>query len=335
MTLFGSMTPASLSPVPIARRAVRLPYGLSWSDLARCLPEFDSGPGAQAWLSYAKQGLHGGSNSQILTFSYNGVDGRPRNRTLFLKRIEDRSRWESAKYEFLANRGFPAPRLLLTLHRDGAEILVIEFLATIGIEPHQAGELLRLLAGLNAIGDVPADVFALRAGLPGDVFDARVRAALTAFTGDGTDYFATYKRLEPKAAQLPFALNHGEFGFQQIGRAGSGPLVMFDLDTMGRRPRFTDVATILTGLADLTGQGERALFGRYLAELTQLTGHRLDETEAWRELRLTRAVRTFQALPWLATLADVRAHQAAVMRQLDDDLAACSSFQRAASDPDP
>ncbi len=110
---------------------------------------------------------------------------------------------------------------------------------------------------------------------------------------------------------------------------------MFDLDTMGRRPRFTDVATILTGLADLTGQGERALFGRYLAELTQLTGHRLDETEAWRELRLTRAVRTFQALPWLATLADVRAHQAAVMRQLDDDLAACSSFQRAASDPDP
>jgi Ser/Thr protein kinase RdoA (MazF antagonist) len=98
---------------------------------------------------------------------------------------------------------------------------------------------------------------------------------------------------------------------------------MFDLDTMGRRARFTDVATILTGLADLTGQNERELFGRYLAELAQLTGLRYDENEAWPELRLTRAVRTFQALPWLATLTeppDRRGYRADILRQLDDDL---------------
>lgn len=325
MTLFGSMRPATLSPIPTAPREVPLPYGLSWADLARCLPEFDSAQGAQAWLAFDKRGLHGGANSQILTFSYVGVDGQPRNKTLFLKRIRERSRREAAKYEFLARRGFPVPRLLLCVDRDGGEVLAVEFLATIGVEPHQTGELLRLIAQLNAMDNVPSDVFALRPGLPGDVFDHRVRAALAAFTSDGADYFSVYKSLEPKAANLPLVLNHGEFGFQQIGRTGSGRLVMFDLDTMGRRARFTDVATILAGLADLTGQNERELFGRYLAELAQLTGHRLEETEAWRELRLTRAVRTFQALPWLATLTepgDHRGHRADILRQLDDDLTA-------------
>jgi hypothetical protein len=312
------MTPAALSPVLISGSAVPLPYGLTWDDLGHCLPEFGTGEGARAWRSYEKQGLHGGENSQILTLSYPALDGRPRKQTLFLKRIQEHR--EAAKYQLLLRRSFPVPRLLHTVERGETEILVIEFLPTIGIEPHQFGELLRLIARLNAINDVPAEVFALRPGLPGDVFDGRVRAALADFTDAGTEYFAVYKRLEPQAARLPLALNHGEFGFQQIGRTESGRLVMFDLDTMGRRARFTDVATILTGLADLTGQNERELFARYLAELTELAGLNYDETEAWQELRVTRAVRTFEALPWLATTIDVAAHRADVMRQLDDDL---------------
>ena len=267
--------------------------------------------GARSWIAHEKQGLHGGGNSLILTVTYAGT----RTETIFVKRNTDPARREADRYAFLAERGFPVARLLSTVQRDGAEIVVLEFLPKIGIEAAAADLLLRLLADLNTIDPFPADVFTLPPGMPAAQFDAGVEQALRNAAEiepiDPAAYFRRYQRID--FAGLPLALNHGEFGFQQLGWSSGRRLVFFDLETMGARPRFTDIAAILPGLAALTGRGERELFDTYL-------GGRPDP-EAWRELRRTRAAMTFQSLPWLVRVAG-RRHVVAALRRLAGDLAA-------------
>lgn len=330
----GRFTPAQLSPVPVKARACPLPYGLTWDELRVCLPGFTAAAGARAWVSHAIQGVHGERNSCILTLRYLSVDGSPRTQTLFFKQVADPT--EAAKVRFLSSRGVPTPRLLQAVSRGRREVLVFEFLPTIGIEPGEADELVMLIARLNAVERPPLDLFQPGPGVPAAQFDARVEAALALLANDpavpaaveSRSWFQTYKRVEEAVAEMPVTLNHGELYFQQVGwsAADSGRrLVMFDMETVALLPRFTDIAGVLNGLSAQTGREERELFAVYLHALRRHTGIMLDEFQARTDMRLVRIMRSFQSLPWLTELAghpDVDSTPASAARTIHDDFKA-------------
>ncbi|HEY8790796.1 MAG TPA: hypothetical protein VIM10_16935 [Actinopolymorphaceae bacterium] len=308
----GSFTPARLSPAPVDHRPCALPYGVTWDDLRHCLPGFTTAAGARAWIAHDKQGLNGGVTSCILTIGYPTPDGDERTQTVFVKQAVDPTRAEAARYRFLESRGIPVPRLLASVDTAHGEVIVVEFLPTIGVGSHDADELLGLVALLNAVAHPPAELFKASAGMPVEIFDAKVLAALALLaddpaSGDVVDrerWFGAYKSIEDAVGSMPAALNHGELAFQQVGRTGSGRVVLFDLETMAVLPRFTDVAAVLGGLAQLTGRDQRDLFGGYLREYVALTGTALQEESAWTELLSVRVVSSLQALPWLMETID-------------------------------
>ena len=309
-------TPARLSPVPVEPRACALPYALTWADLRGSLPGCAAEPDGRAWTSYAKQGLNKGPNSTILTLEYAAADGPRRTRTVFVKQVDDPVNAEAAKYRFLSSRGIPTPRLLATVVRGGTEVVVLEFVATIGIEPDETDDLLSLVAALNAVDQPPRELFTPRPGLPAGEFHTRVENAVATLARDPAvsasvpveprRWLAAYTRVERAVATYPLALNHGELYFQQVGWAGTADerrLVVFDLETMALLPRFTDVAALLREMSAQTGRTQRELFGRYLRSLHALTGHAVDETPAWDEVRMVRILSTFEGLPWYVEVA--------------------------------
>jgi hypothetical protein len=297
--------------VQVRARPCDLPYGLEWSDLRECLPGFIGATGARSWIAYEKQGLHGGVTSCILTLGYPTVGGRERTETVFVKQAVHPATAEAARYRFLERHGVAVPRLLASTDTGQGEVIVLEFLPTIGLPDTAADELLDLIAGLNAVDHPPADLFTAPAGMPVKVFDTKVRAALVLLAADPvTDgvvdphgWFDAYKSAEFTTASLPVALNHGELAFQQIGRTGSGRLVLLDLETMAVRPRFTDIAAILGELEAATGRDEYELFGHYLARYAMLSGTTVDLDTGWREVLCVRVVSSIQALPWLIDMA--------------------------------
>jgi hypothetical protein len=307
----GASITARLSPVQIRARPCALPYGLAWSDLRECLPGFVTAIGARSWVAYEKQGLNGGATSCILTLGYPSTDGLERTETVFVKQAIDPTTAEAARYRFLERCGVAVPRLLTSTDTGHGEVIVLELLPTIGLLPTDADELLDLIACLNAVDRPPADLFTASAGMPVDLFDAKVRTALALLAEDPeTDgvvdphgWFDGYKSAELVTASLPVALTHGELAFQQLGRTQFGRVVVFDLETMAVRPRFTDVAGILGELQAATGRDERDLFGHYLARYAALTGATLNLESGWRELLYVRVVSSIQALPWLLAMA--------------------------------
>lgn len=98
--------------------------------------------------------------------------------------------------------------------------------------------------------------------------------------------------------------------------------------TLARRPRFTDIASVLPLLAQETGESQLELFQTYLDSLREITGSRLSSREALRELRLVRFANTCWTLPWLMRAVeggagfDLRGELALKARWLYDDLLA-------------
>ena len=312
----SSLDPASLSPLATGQVACGLPYGLTWEDLLPALPGFvpETVPAPLAFASHVKQGqvgFNGGDNSCILTLRYPVGAGQERAETLFFKRNLDPAQAEAAKYRILARNGIPTPRLIAVLRKGDAEVLVLEFLPSIGIDFASIGEvtsLLRLVAQINSARDLPA-FFDLPPAQPHEAFDGNVHATLVdlsreaAFPGMDVDrWFAAYDAAQQARSAMPAALNHGEFYFQQVGWAQHGlerQLVVFDLETMSVRPRFTDLASILYPLAIHAGQGEEDLFRFYLDCLGELQGSAPDLDAALREFRLLRITEACYTLPWL------------------------------------
>jgi hypothetical protein len=313
----NSYDPANLSPIAKAPTACTLPYDLTWADLRPILPDF-AGQGsapAQAFASHEKQGLNGGPNSCILTLRYPSSETRLRSETVFIKCTTNLAKAEAQKYQFLASHGVPTPRLLGVIRRGGTEIIFLEFLPAIGIDFRDAGEvnsLLQLVAQLNSVQN-PPDLFHQPSGDPQDeshaAFDRSVRAALTELSRaralpvpiDVPRWFSAYQIAQEASNSMPLAVNHDEFYFQQVGWAKRGAarqLVIFDLETMSLRPRFTDIANILYPLAMYTGRDQVELFGVYLDRLRQLNQLELSTDEALRELRLLRVTTECYSLPW-------------------------------------
>jgi hypothetical protein len=332
--------PESLSPVRVKASERGLPYGLTWVDVASCLPGLDEAEldSCRALASYEKQGLNKGTNSCIVTLQY-VVAGELCERTVFVKQTADATAWEAAKYRFLSSQGVPTPELLVAISRKQAEVLVLEFLPTIGVDFHssnQVHDLLKLVARLNSVA-AEAYNLAPGRGMSRADFDARVQAALSRVLleppglVDAERWFHGYQMARDALASMPRALNHGELYFQQVGwsdRNGTRKLVMFDLATLAHRPRFSDIANILPLLARESGERELNLFETYLESLRQFTGLRPSVRQAVRELRLTRVAGVCAALPWLTEAVeqgegfDLRSELMLKTRCLHDDLVA-------------
>jgi hypothetical protein len=313
----------ALSPHPVAARRVPLPFGLTWADVSAQLPEY--GSGGTAWRTHRKSGLHqGGAGSALVTVSYRDPDGRPRRCALFVKHIDDPSRREAARYRYLAARRVPVARLLTAVERAGAEVIVLEFLPQVGIRPEEADEMLAAAAALNVLTETPDTVFPLTPGMEQADFESLVSESLVRLRVDHPmieprRWLAAYQRALEAYRRLPLALTHGEFAPQQVGRTEDDELVVFDLETAARRPRFTDVASVLRTLSTYTGRTEPDLFATYLRRLTAAGGDRLDAAGGWSELLLTRIVVLVEALPWMT--ADQRLSPDDSVRTIAADLA--------------
>ena len=336
----NQFSPANLSPVPIAPVPCDLPFDLTWHDLRPCLAKWDGREeGVQSLKSYEKQGLHKGSNSCILTLRYADIDHNQREATVFIKRSDQLHDAEAARYDFLTSRGVPVARLLAASQRADHEVIVLEFLATIGIEftsTSHVTDLLELIARLNATV-TSIDQFQPLPGRPREEFNASVRAALAELARTSPDidadvWFKAYQSVHKAVSAMPTALNHGEFSYQQVGwaqRGSTNVLVMFDLATMAHRPRYFDIANILQSLAQESGSQEMDLFDFYLRSLDRFGGIvKQSGRDALHELRLTRACGNIQALPWLVHAApdttgfDLGNVLAGTVRTLTSDLAA-------------
>ncbi|WP_157973745.1 phosphotransferase [Desertihabitans aurantiacus] len=300
-------TPAELSPTPLEPgRPVALPFGLTWADL-RAAFEHELGAEGRAVVSHAKRGRHqGGHPSVILTVSCDPQE-RHCSRTLFFKLNRDGSR-EAQRYRFLTERGVPVPQLVVCVEREGEEVLGLQLLPSIGIGPDDVEEVLRLVATLNSLTGVPADIGSPPPGLPPEEFEARLSEALDELDGVFADHgpsgwLDTYRHAARVYRDLPQALTHGELAPQQLGRTEDGTLVLLDLATLGRRARFADIANLLPTLAELSGRDERLIFADYLRFLADGSALALDE-QLWDELRLTRFVQAVEALPWHLSLGD-------------------------------
>lgn len=291
-----------------------LPYGVGWDDLTPCLPGVDerSADQSRAFRSYERQGggaERGGPKACILTLRYPTADGSSEI-TVFMKETPDAYRAEAEKYRHLESYGVPTPRLLTSVVRGEVEVLVLEFLPRVGIDVRSADEvreLLRLLARLNAIDAAPG-LFRPLPGRPREVMDANRRVALSALASDPRTsvdvdrWFEAFERSREAVILQPVGVNHGEFALQQCGwsgRDGSHLLVLFDLASLARRPRFDDIGGVLPALADGLGRPELEVFEHYLGFLREFGGPAVDADEATRELRMSRVYGDFSALYWL------------------------------------
>jgi len=259
-----------------------------------------------------------------VTVSYLDPDGRPRRCALFVKHIDDPGRYEAARYRYLAHRRVPVARLLAAVERGGAEVIVLEFLPQVGIRPEEADEMLAAAASINVLTETPDTVFPLPPGMDQADFESLVSESLVRLRVDHPmieprRWLAAYRRALDAYRRLPLALTHGEFAAQQVGRTEDDELVVFDLETTARRPRFTDVASVLRTLSVSTGRTEPDLFATYLRRLTAAGGDRLDAAGGWPELLLTRIVVLVEALPWM--IADQRLSPDDSVRTTAEDLA--------------
>ncbi|MBE0695805.1 MAG: hypothetical protein IH586_02675 [Anaerolineaceae bacterium] len=334
--------PDMLSPVPKTLASCRLPYSLTWEDLQPILPGFNQQhtSQAQAFSSHEKQGLHGGDNSCILTLRYPSGKNSFQSKVVFIKFQSDPQKEEAQKYRFLSSQGVPTPHLLVALRKEKAEVIILEFLAQIGIDFHSASEvdsLLKLLAQVNALPQL-VGLFPQIPGMAQADFDVLVHRALSELSHaqtqpkiDAPSWFETYQAAQTAAQTMPLAVNHNEFYFQQTGWAQRGAgrkLVIFDLETMSLRPRFTDIANILYPLAKYSGRAQAALFKVYLDALLQSKNIIVDFDAALRELRLLRVVEICYSLPWLVDAAkqpesiDLQESLSMAVSCLRDDLSA-------------
>jgi hypothetical protein len=298
--------PDDLSPAPelLLLQPTALPFDLTWADLREALP--GGTVGGRAVVSHSKRGQHqGGHPSVIMTLSYDAPSGQPCQTTLFFK-LNPHDCREAQRYRFLTDREIPVPHLAVCVERDNEEVLGLQFLPSIGVGPTDVDDVLRLVAALNSLSDVPDAIGNTPPGLPQAQFENLLTRALGEMRGADPHHVTatwlnTYRRAVVLYENLPTALTHGELAAQQLGRTEDGILVMLDLATVGRRPRFADIANLLATLAHLAGEDERSLFGDYLGYLTAGTGPTLDD-RSWSELQLTRFVQAVEALPWHVSL---------------------------------
>jgi hypothetical protein len=256
---------------------------------------------------YEIQGLHKRGRSRVVTLRDEAFDPLPEV-DVFVKRATAREADISAN---LAAAGAPISSLLFDVPRtDSTHVLGFEFLDTVGIDFVVATEVTELLAAIAALNACSPAVLELSAdpppGRPEAEFTERVKSALGFVESAGLLEWATaaqlmdiYAGATRWAAAMPTAVTHGEMYFQHVGRRREGSLRMFDLATVGVRPRFTDLCNLVSGIARECGSDEIDVIVDYLAQLNLAGVAAPSLHEGLRELRRLRVLSCCQSLPWL------------------------------------
>ena len=305
-----------MSPKLVEERPAELPFGLTLSDVGLALigrnSQLSPGGGMRVVTRYEIQGLHQRGRSCIVTLRDEAFDPVPEV-DVFVKLATAREAEISAK---LAAAGAPIPSLLFNVPRtDSTHILGFEFLDTIGIDFVSAAEVTELLAVLAALNACSPAVLGLSAdpplGRPEAEFTESVKSALAfvesvrlldwVTAAELMDIYAGAKRW---AAAMPTAVTHGEMYFQQVGRRQEGSLRMFDLATVGVRPRFSDLCSLVSGIARECALDEIDVLADYLVQLTLAGAAAPNVHDGLRELRCLRVLSCCQSLPWLVRSLD-------------------------------
>ena len=79
---------------------------------------------------------------------------------------------------------------------------------------------------------------------------------------------------------------------------------IFDLATVGVRPRFSDLCSLVSGIARECALDEIDVIADYLAQLTLAGASAPGVHEGLRELRRLRVLNCCQSLPWLVRSLD-------------------------------
>ena len=168
------------------------------------------------------------------------------------------------------------PDLAVCVEGEHEEVLGVEFLPAIGMEAADVDDLVRLVATLNALTDAPWTI-ATPAGMPQPEFEQLLATAMDDVAARwpehrSGDWLQLYRSAARSYLTLPRALTHGELAAQQVGRTEDGRLVVFDLATVGMRPRFADLANLLQALGRLEDGDEQSVLRRYLGHLARAGG---------------------------------------------------------------
>lgn len=305
-----------MSPKLVDELPAELPFGLTLSDVGPALAgpnaQLTRGSGMRVATRYEIQGLHQRGRSRVLTLRDEAFDPMPEV-DVFVKLATAR---EAEIAAHLAAAGVPIPSLLFDVPRtDSAHVLGFEFLDTIGIDFVSAAEVTELLAVIAALNTRPPEVLGMSTdpppGRPEAEFTASVKSALAFMESVRPLEWATaaelmdvYARAKRWAAAMPTAVTHGEMHFQQVGRRRDGPLRMFDLATVGVRPRFSDLCSLVSGIARVCASDEIDVIADYLAHLMLAGTPAPSVHEGLREMRRLRVLSCFQSLPWLVRSLD-------------------------------
>lgn len=303
-----------LSPKLVEERSVELPFGLTPRDLGPALRGSDGTPRdrvLEVVARYDIQGLHQRDNSRVITLRADADQSFEVD--VFVKLATDR---EAEITRRLISAGVPIPPLLFDVATsEGAHVLGFEFLPTIGIDFDSPGEVTELLAAVAVLNACSPETLRptahLPPGRPEAEFTARVASALAFVESIGilewatpNELIAIYAEAKRWAVTMPTAVTHGEMYFQQVGRRRAGQLVMFDLATVGVRPRFSDLCSLVTGIDHECSWDEGDVLAHYLAELERAGATTPLLDEGLTELRRLRVLSCFESLPWLVRSLD-------------------------------
>ena len=307
---------ASLSPRLVDELPAELPFGLTLSDVGPALlgqnAQLTRCSGMRVMSRYEIQGLHQRGRSCVVTLRDEAFDPLPEV-DVFVKLATAREAEISAD---LAAAGVPVPSLLFDVPRtDSTHVLGFEFLDTIGIDFAAAADVTELLAVIVALNACSPAVVGLSAdpppGRPEAEFTESVKSALVfveslhllewVTAAELMDVFAEAKCW---AAAMPTAVTHGEMYFQHVGRRRDGPLRMFDLATVGVRPRFSDLCSLVSGIARESASDEIDVIADYLSQLMLAGTPAPSVHEGLRELRRLRVLSCCKSLPWLVRSLD-------------------------------
>ena len=293
---------------------MELPFGLTWEDISRTVGDVDGDrlSKCRAVERYELQGLRDRSRSVVMSLTYPTFDGAT-NIDVFVKRSPASSR-EADRHAQLDAAGVPVSRLLFDVEAsDGDHVLGFEFLDTIGIDFDSSKEITELLTLMATLNAVPASALGgspnAPPGRPETEFTATVERALMTVQSTGllrwaalevSEWLDLYENATRWATSMPAAVIHGEFYFQQVGRAAGGSLVIFDLATVGVGPRFSDLCSLARGLGHHTDRDETEVLRIYLDALRAGGVATPTVVDGLDELRRLRVLHCFQSMPWLS-----------------------------------
>ena len=308
---------ASLSPKLVDERPAELPFGLTLYDFGPSLigrnAQLSPGGGMRVVTRYEIQGLHQRGRSCVVTLRDEAFDPVPEV-DVFVKLATAREAEISAK---LAAAGAPIPSLLFNVpSTDSTHILGFEILDTIGIDVVSAAEVTELLAVIAALNACSPAVLGLSAdpppGRPEAEFTDSVKSALSFVESvrlldwvTATELMDIYAGAKRWAAAMPTAVTHGEMYFQQVGRRQGGSLRMFDLATVGGRPRFSNLCSLVSGIAEECAW-TRSTSSPSTSVATLAGAAAPNVHDGHRELRCLRVLSCYQSLPWLVRSLDGR-----------------------------